>query len=108
MKQYNVIFTPEAERQLDALYKYIADNGSVSRADSYVAKIVDDCLSLSLFPERGVKRSDIRPNLRVKNYAKRVLIAFSVDKKNDIVAIHGIFYGGQNFESLLRDADSDD
>jgi len=108
MKQYTVIFTPRAERQLDELYQYIADNSGDARADNYIGRIIDDCLSLTTFPERGTKRDDIRPNLRIKSYAKRVTIAFSVNTASNIVAIHGVFYGGQDFETLLHDTDNDD
>jgi hypothetical protein len=37
-----------------------------------------------------------------------VTIAFSVNTSTEIVAIHGVFYGGQDFVQLLRDTDSDD
>jgi len=107
MKQDTVIFTPRAERQLDGLYQYIADNSGEARADNYIGRIVDDCLSLATFPERGTKRDDIRPNLRTKNFARRVTIAFSINNTRNIVAIHGIFYGGQDFEALLHDTDND-
>jgi toxin ParE1/3/4 len=79
-----------------------------SRADNYVEGIVSACLSLSAFPERGTKRDDIRPNLRTKGFARRVTIAFSVNAATEIVVIHDVFYGGQDFEELLRDTDSDD
>jgi hypothetical protein len=46
--------------------------------------------------------------LRTKGFARRVTIAFSVNVSTEIVAIHGVFYGGQDFEQLLRDTDSDD
>ncbi|MEO5353574.1 MAG: type II toxin-antitoxin system RelE/ParE family toxin [Magnetococcus sp. XQGC-1] len=107
MNAYTVIFTPRAERQLDNLYKFISDNSGEARADRYVGGVVSDCLSLSLFPERGTKRDDIRPNLRTKGYAKRVTIAFSVHTTTRVVVIHGLFYGGQDFESLLHDTDND-
>ena len=86
----------------------IAADGGQARADHYVDRIVADCLSLATFPERGTKRDDIRPHLRTKGYARRVTIALSVDVSTSIVAIHGVFCGGQDFEQLLRDADSDD
>ena len=108
MKHYTVIFTPRAERQLDGLYAYIADHSEESRADNFVSGIVADCLSLSMFPERGTKRDDVRPNLRTKGYARCVTIAFSVDAATNVIAIHGVFYGGQDFEQLLRNSDSDD
>lgn len=100
-KRYAVVFTPSGERQIQELYAYIAEHGSSARADRFVGRIVETCLSLSTFPERGTKRDDIRPNLRTMGYARRVTIAFSVDKRARTVAIHGVFYGGQDFERAL-------
>jgi plasmid stabilization system protein ParE len=108
MKNYVVVFTPRVERQLVDLYADIADRGGQARAESFIGGIVADCLSLSTFPERGRKRDDIRPNLRVKGYKRRVSIAFSVDAGTRTVAIHGAFYGGQDFETLLREVEGDD
>jgi toxin ParE1/3/4 len=76
MKRYAVVFTPRAERQLSDLYAYIAEHSGEARADTFVRAIIDDCLSLATFPERGVTREDIRPHLRTKGYARRVTIAF--------------------------------
>jgi plasmid stabilization system protein ParE len=50
-----------------------------ARADTYIGGIAAGCLSLSIFPERGTMRDDIRPELRTKAYAKRVTIAFPVN-----------------------------
>ena len=108
MKQYAVIFTPRTERQLAHLYRTIADDGGEARADNYVGKIVAACDALSTFPERGTKRDEVRPHLRTMGYAKSVTIAFSVNPATDTVTIHGVFYGGQDFETLLRDAEGDD
>jgi toxin ParE1/3/4 len=108
VKPYAVIFTPRAERQLAHLYRYIADESGEGRAESYVGKIVAACHSLSTFPIRGKKRDDVRPNLRTLGYAKSVSIAFSVNPTAETVAIHGVFYGGQDFEALLRDVKGDD
>jgi toxin ParE1/3/4 len=102
-KHYTVVFTSRAERQLDNLYAFIADHSGETRADSFVGGIVEDCVALSTFPERGAKRDDVRPNLRTKGYARRVTIAFSVDAATKVVAIHGVFYGGRDVEQLLRD-----
>ncbi|HKI13455.1 MAG TPA: type II toxin-antitoxin system RelE/ParE family toxin [Roseiarcus sp.] len=108
MKRYQVVFTPRAERQLSELYSFIVENGSETTAEAFVGGIVGDCLSLATFPERGTRRDDIRPSLRVKGYKRRVSIAFSVDAAAGVVVIHGVFYGGQDFESLLGDTMTDD
>jgi toxin ParE1/3/4 len=38
--------------------------------------------------------------MRITNYKKRAVIAFVVDA--DVVAIVGVYYGGQDYESALR------
>ncbi len=108
MSRYTVLFTPRAERQLSDLYAYVANDSGEQRAEKFVGAIIDDCLALATFPERGSKREDIRPSLRTKGYARRVTIAFSIDVSMTKVPIHGVFYGGQDFEKLLRDNESDD
>jgi plasmid stabilization system protein ParE len=96
---YTVIFTPEAEAQLVELYDYIAAEASPDIAARFTDGIVAYCESLSTFPNRGNRREDIRPGLRVTSYRRRVAIAFYVD--GDRVNIIGVFYGGQDYESAL-------
>jgi toxin ParE1/3/4 len=108
MKTYAVVFTPRAERQLAELYAYVADHSGAPQAEKFVGAIVADCLALSSFPARGAKRHDIRPDLRIKGFARRVSIAYSIGVGADVVTVHGVFYGGQDFEPLLRAVDGDD
>lgn len=49
--------------------------------------------------QRGIRRDDIRPGLRVTNYKKRAVIAFDVAAER--VSIIGVFYGGQDYETAL-------
>ena len=98
---YAVVFTPEAEAQLVELYGYIAAAASPEIAARLTDGIVTYCESLSTFPNRGNRREDIRPGLRVTSYRKRVAIAFDVDE--DQVNIIGVFYGGQDYESALSE-----
>jgi plasmid stabilization system protein ParE len=102
---YRVIFSPEAEKQLVALYDYIANAASSDIAAGYTEAIVSYCESLCTFPNRGAARDDVRPGLRITNYKKRAVIAFSVDAEQ--VSIIGVFYGGQDYETILQ-VDSDD
>ena len=75
---HRVVFAPEAERQLVALYKQLAAAASTEVADVYVNAIVDSCESLRTFPIRGTLREDIRPGLRTFGFRRRVTIAFEV------------------------------
>lgn len=98
---YTVVFTPEAEAQLVELYGYIAAAASPEISACFTDDIVAYCESLSTFPNRGNRREDICPGLRVTSYRKRVAIAFDVEE--DRVNIIGVFYGGQDYESALSD-----
>ncbi|MDB5777496.1 MAG: plasmid stabilization system [Herbaspirillum sp.] len=98
--QYAVIFTPEAQEQLAALYRYIAVTASPEIAQRYTNAIVTYCEGLRDFPHRGTCRDDIRPGLHITNYKTRTVIAFAVD--SDLVSIIGVFYGGQDYETVLQ------
>ncbi len=98
---YSVIFTPEAQEQLVALYLHIAGAGAPETAERYTSAIVTYCEGLKDFPYRGARRDDIRPGLRITNYRKRTAIAFAVEESQ--VAIIGVFYGGQDYETILHD-----
>ena len=97
---FRVVFSPEAEEQLAELYRYIASAASPDIAARYIDEIINYCESLRTFPHRGAVRDDVRPGLRVTNYKKRAVIAFVVDAEQ--VAIIGIYYGGQDYETLLQ------
>ena len=100
MKQYSVIFTPEAKDQLVSLYNFIAVAASPEVAERYTNAIVSYCESLHSFPLRGTCRDDVRVGLRITNYKKRAVIAFAVN--DNLVSIIGIYYGGQDYESALQ------
>jgi len=103
---YHVVFSPEAEEQLTALYDYIATEASPNIAARYTEAVVSYCESLKTFPLRGTMRDDVRPGLRVTNYKKRVVIAFDVDSGQ--VSIIGVFYGGQDYEAFIQDDPPED
>jgi toxin ParE1/3/4 len=97
--KYSVQFAPEAELQILSLYFQIAEAASPNIAAHYTDAIVAQCQTLETFPNRGLKRDDIRPELRVFGFRKRVSIAFEV--ASDVVTILGIYYGGQNFKEYF-------
>ena len=105
MKEYSVVFTPEAEEQLAELYACIAERASADIAFRYTTDIVDYCEGMKTFPHRGSRRDDIRPGLRVTNYKKNAVIAFAIDDASSAVTIAGVFYGGRNY---VADLDGDD
>ncbi len=102
---YRVLFAPEAVDQLEGLYGYISRSATPTIAAGYVDAIVEHCEGLAVFPHRGQLRDDLRPGLRTVSYRKRVVIAFSADADTEYLTILGVFYGGQDYESSLSEAD---
>jgi toxin ParE1/3/4 len=94
-----VVFTPEALGDLVSLYEYIAADSGAARAISYIERIEDYCARLDLASERGTRRDDIRPGLRLVGFERRVTIAFHIDATT--VTIDRILYGGREVESTL-------
>jgi plasmid stabilization system protein ParE len=69
-----------------ALDAYIAEAASPDIAGRYTDAILAYCQSLATFPERGTRRDDVRPDLRVTHYRKRAVIAFPVDPAAETVS----------------------
>jgi len=101
MNKYQVIFAPEAEEQLIKLYRYIAEAADTGTAQACTESIIGYCESLSLFPERGNRRDDLLPGLRVTNWRKRTVIAFIVEDAQ--VKILGLWHGGQQYETVFTE-----
>ncbi len=97
---YSLVFSPEAEEQLAAIYRYIAMAVSPQIAERYTNAIVSYCEGLTTFPHRSTQHAEIRPGLRITNYKKRTDIAYTVEAKS--ISIIGIFYGGQNYQTSLK------
>ncbi len=97
---YRVVFTPEAEEQLSAVYRYLATEASPAIAYRYTHDIIEHCEGFNEFPYRAVRRDDIRQGLRLTHFKGRVVIAFALD--TDQVVIVGVFYGGQNYVNQLQ------
>lgn len=100
MKEYAVIFSPEAEEDLVNLYEYIAAAASPSVAFGYIERIEELCNVLSTVPLGGTSRDDIRPGLRTIGFERRATIAYRVTETR--VEILRVFYGGQNWETKVQ------
>ncbi len=95
-----IVVAAEPRAQLDDLGRHrgggIADDRvSVHERDRRPLE------TLRHFPSVGASREDILPGLRTIGFRRRVTIAFMVVP--DAVLVVGIFYGGQDFETMLRD-----
>ncbi|MDE2111478.1 MAG: type II toxin-antitoxin system RelE/ParE family toxin [Alphaproteobacteria bacterium] len=102
MKRYRISFRPLAEADLFGLYDYIAEQSGLEVAGTYIDRIEAACRQLETFPERGMRRDDIRQGLRTIGFERRATIVFQVKKAEVVIA--RIFYGGQDYERVLRGA----
>jgi toxin ParE1/3/4 len=95
---HELIYRPLAEEDLEAINSLIAQD-SPARAFNFVEHIQQRCDLLCDFPEQDRKRPDLRPGLRVIRYGRSVVIASQV--ADDTIEILRIFYGGQDYETIM-------
>jgi toxin ParE1/3/4 len=95
---HKLIYRPRAEEDLEAIYRFIAQD-SPPRAFAFVEKIQQRCDLLRDSPEQGRARPDLRPNLRVVPYGRSVVITYQVT--GDTIEVLRIFYGGQDYETIM-------
>ena len=100
MKERSVTLSPEAKDDLLALYDWIAAAAQPNTALGYIERIEAFCHGMRIASERGTKRDDIRPNLRIVTFERRVTIAFTVNETT--VVILRLFYAGRNWEELIE------
>jgi len=97
---YQVVIRGRALAQLQHLESYIAAESDPARAARYIATITKFCRGLATFPNgRGRDCSHISPGLRFCGFGKKVTVVFRVISQSGIVSVHGIYYGGQNWET---------
>jgi len=96
-----VIFAPEAQEDLLNLYDYIDERSGPQRAHDYTERVAAYCLSFDTFPDRGTRRDDLRPGLRMIGFERRVAIAFHVTAS--AITIDRIFYGGRDWEVQINE-----
>jgi toxin ParE1/3/4 len=101
-----VRFRPAADADLNALYTFIASRSGRERAHSYLGRIEAACMGLALFPERGSRRDDLEPGVRLIGFEHRVTIAFRIE--GEVVRIVRVFYGGRDFEAGNFEVDQED
>jgi len=97
---HRVIFSPEAAADLFELYDYIAKQSGSSRAFRYLGRIEAYCTGFKFSAERGTKRDDLRPGLRIVGFERRITIAFHIG--GETVVIDRILYGGRDIKRALR------
>jgi toxin ParE1/3/4 len=101
VKKRTVTFRPAAEEDLNDLYGYVTAKANSDVAFGYIQRIENACLGLAEFPERGSRRDDLYPGIRLVGFERRITIAFMVEEK--AVRIVRIFFGVRDLEGAFED-----
>lgn len=104
MKRYDVVFDVSAEDDLVDIYRYVATNESVEKADKLFGSLRSACKKLITIPYRGHVPLELFEvgvveyrEIRYKPY--RVL--YSIDGKT--VKVHCILDGRRDIQAVLQE-----
>ncbi|MEM9440561.1 MAG: type II toxin-antitoxin system RelE/ParE family toxin [Pseudomonadota bacterium] len=97
------------EEKPDVLLDYITITEHIERwtedrdlADRTIDAIQNFVKGIPERPHRGTKSDDLRPGRRIVPFKKRTAIAFEVDEERRMVTILRVFYGGQDYDTVMR------
>lgn len=96
-----VRMSPRAADDLEQLYLYVESQSGSDRAAALADEVYSFCERLAHFPERGRRRDDVKPGLRIIPVNKRIVLLFHI--LGDIVFIDRILYGGRDIGAAFRD-----
>lgn len=74
--------------------------GEPAIAIAFLHRIHRFCASLATFPERGRRRDDLEPGLRIAPFDRRCVVCFRIEAET--VEIVRVFYGGRDYERIFR------
>lgn len=101
-----VEFADSARDDIYDITEYVAlAAGSYRTAAKFVARIEAKCQRIGNAPRAGRPRNDLLPGLRTVPFERSAVIAYIVE--HDRVRIVNVFYGGRDFETILRDGDTE-
>lgn len=108
MKKYKVQYLPEFFDQLERIEDFLRTNGASSAiARRFTSSIQAYCESMNTFPYRGRPRNDLSPGLLTTNYRGNTNLAYQVREDESEVWFIGVYYAGEDFESILTNSPDD-
>ena len=75
----------------------------MDRAENYVDRIEQFVLGFHIFSERGTRRDDLGPGVRIIGLERRATVVFRVE--DETVEILHIAYGGRDLVALIDPGD---
>jgi toxin ParE1/3/4 len=100
--EYVVKFSAEFDERLEIVADYMEFHGrSEASIARYIRAVYDACEAFATFPNRGTPHDDVMPGLKTTHYNGDTILAFVVDGDKKTVWFLGVFYGGQDWQSVL-------
>ena len=102
VKAVEVTFREAAITDIQDVYRWVYEVSlDPETAQRFTSRLVQACLRIGDVPSGGRPRDDLLPGLRMVPFEKRAVIAYVI--KDGTVEITNVFYGGRDYESLLRE-----
>ena len=101
---YNIEFVESAQQDILGIYKFIARNNSIERAEKIFNEIIDKCLSLNESPKRGkinpeLSNLGVNSYREIQSYPYRIIYRILGQK----VFIHYVIDGRRDVQSLMEE-----
>ena len=104
MKKFKVLIDPQAKKDLQEIFLFVATNDSFSATDKLLNVLEKTCYKLEVYPERGHIPQELRQT-GIKRYLeihyKPYRIIYEIDNK--LIYIHSILDGRRNIQEILSE-----
>ncbi|MEM5314354.1 type II toxin-antitoxin system RelE/ParE family toxin [Paraburkholderia sp. JHI869] len=103
MIKYVVEFAEEFDERLEIITDYMSFHGrSELSIERYIDEVYAACDAFGTFPNRGVPHDDVMRGLRITHYQGDTILAYVVDEASQVVSFLGVFYAGQDWQSVYK------
>jgi toxin ParE1/3/4 len=104
MKKFKVLIDPQAKKDLQEIFYYVAANDNIDAADKLLSAIEKTCCKLEEYPERGhipreLKQTGIKKYLEIHYKPYRIIYEIS----DNLIYIHSILDGRRNMQEILSE-----
>ncbi len=116
MSPYKLVFAKSALGDFDRIaehlfrsYVYFGDtpHRAFDRTEFRISELRNFIRKLESTPHRGTIRNDLMVELRILPDRRQAAIAFKVDDQKRTVKVLRIFYGGEDYDAVMRGMESD-
>jgi toxin ParE1/3/4 len=100
---FEVLLSEQAERDIEDIYRYIAEHDDVRKADRGLAALEKSCRALADFPERGNVPKELQP-LDITEYREVHYKPYRVIYRifGSRVIVYCVLDGRRDMQSLLQ------